>query len=370
MNDSYRPTIPKKSGPSLSDITEMGRRVIKYSVIALVSYMILNIVFKAGLSYYRYLNPPPDPPPTIGFGKLPPIDFPEETTPDFPEEISIEIPEGRLVGFSDRAGVLQVSRQRPSLMDDERAREIANGFGFRDEPEVLSINRYRWHKYEPLNYMLELNIVSKKFVLRSDFQTRPELLVTGNVPNKNNAISAVKNYLSRVDLLPRDIATSPGEVRYLKSFAGELQEAVSLSDATFLEVNINRVPLAKEYKMYNPKPHQAIVSAIVTGALGRGTSIVDFKYNYYYLNYDVLETYPIKPVETALAELIEGEAYLAMEDYVPAAVVRNVTLGYFDNYDYQPYLQPIYVFTGDDDFTAYVPAVVAEMIEQPQTEQQ
>lgn len=37
-------------------------------------------------------------------------------------------------------------------------------------------------------------------------------------------------------------------------------------------------------------------------------------------------------------------------------------LGYFDPDVYQEYLQPVYVFIGDDDFVSYVPAVSGEYL--------
>jgi len=41
-------------------------------------------------------------------------------------------------------------------------------------------------------------------------------------------------------------------------------------------------------------------------------------------------------------------------------------LGYFDDFQFQPYLQPIYVFAGDDDFLGYVPAISSEFVLRPQ----
>ncbi len=40
--------------------------------------------------------------------------------------------------------------------------------------------------------------------------------------------------------------------------------------------------------------------------------------------------------------------------------IRKVFLGYLDPDVYQEYLQPVYVFLGDDDFVAYVPAIASQ----------
>lgn len=363
QTSTRRSSSSKQSGPNLSRTTEVGRKVVKYSAILLVSYMVLSVVIRVSVAYYRYLNPPAPAPPTMGFNLLPPIDFPEEFSQDFPEELVISIPREKLSNFPNRATVYFYPKQSPSLLADERVRGIANKLNFTGEPEIMDVNSYRWYKYQPIDYVFEIDLVSYNFFLRSDFQTRPELLVSRAVPEEQQAVKSVKTYLSRIDLLPQDLATSSGEIRYLKSLAGELFEAVSLSDATFLEVNLNRASVDGQYKIYNPQVNRGIVSAIVSNALG-ANSILDLKYNYYPLDYTKPETYPIKSINAALAELESGEAYVASEIYLDEAIVRDVFLGYFEDYDYQPYLQPIYVFEGDDGFVAYVSAIHSSAIEQ------
>jgi hypothetical protein len=37
--------------------------------------------------------------------------------------------------------------------------------------------------------------------------------------------------------------------------------------------------------------------------------------------------------------------------------IKKMFLAYYDPDEYQPYLQPVYVFVGDNDFVGYVPAV-------------
>jgi hypothetical protein len=39
--------------------------------------------------------------------------------------------------------------------------------------------------------------------------------------------------------------------------------------------------------------------------------------------------------------------------------VRQIELGYFDSFEPQTYAQPVFVFTGDDNFVGYVQAVRA-----------
>ena len=73
---------------------------------------------------------------------------------------------------------------------------------------------------------------------------------------------------------------------------------------------------------------------------------------------DETATYPLKKSKEAWEELKDGKAYVASPgDGRTQVVIRKVFLGYYDSEEYQSYLQPIFVFEGDGNFVAYVPAV-------------
>jgi hypothetical protein len=57
-----------------------------------------------------------------------------------------------------------------------------------------------------------------------------------------------------------------------------------------------------------------------------------------------------------------GDAYIVSGQNLTEAVIREVELAYYDSFALQKYLQPIYVFKGDQDFMAFVPAVSANYL--------
>ncbi|MBI5619928.1 hypothetical protein HY950_03130, partial [Candidatus Gottesmanbacteria bacterium] len=60
----------------------------------------------------------------------------------------------------------------------------------------------------------------------------------------------------------------------------------------------------------------------------------------------------------AWQELQSGMGFIARYPATGASVtVRNVTIAYYDSFEPQMYLQPVFVFEGDDGFVSYVPAV-------------
>ncbi|MDO8741824.1 MAG: hypothetical protein Q7J11_01620, partial [Candidatus Roizmanbacteria bacterium] len=68
--------------------------------------------------------------------------------------------------------------------------------------------------------------------------------------------------------------------------------------------------------------------------------------------------YPIKTGDQAWTELNNGKGFVvAGTQGQKNIVIKDMKLRYFDPDIYQNYLQPVYVFLGEGDFAAYVPAV-------------
>ncbi len=347
----------ESTGFTLSDATDFGRKALLALGIGIVLYLVLRMLFIAAVNYYRAMNPPPPPPPTVGFGRLPSLSFPDQSDGVWPEKYTLETPRSRLPQFGDRAKVFMMDFPAPSLLADDRARTIAAKYGYTTQPEMLDANNYRWIKYQPIEYIFEVNLINYNFTLRSDYQTRPELVAARSLPEKHDAVQAVKNYLRRSDALFEDVATASGEVSYVRVLAGELMPAVSLSDANFVQVDLNRVPVDGELQMYSPEGGVGIVSALITGALEGDNRIVQLHNYQQKVLYELVHTYPLKPINQAWNELQSGLGYVASGRGLDEAVIRDIRLGYFDSFDDQEYLQPIYVFSGDDNFMAYVHAI-------------
>ncbi|MBI2051778.1 hypothetical protein HYT33_03390 [Candidatus Roizmanbacteria bacterium] len=73
--------------------------------------------------------------------------------------------------------------------------------------------------------------------------------------------------------------------------------------------------------------------------------------------------YPLKTGEQAYEVLRRGEAYVVSNPENRTSItVKRMFLAYFDPDVYQDYLQPVYVFLGEGNFVAYVPAVSSEFL--------
>lgn len=339
----------------------IGRAVVKWGVISLVAMIVGRVLVTSLVAFWKAMNPPKPEPPTVGFGILPSITF-DEALSKSPTSFSLELPTGRFPEFPDRAKVFLYSQAAPSLLADQEAKEIANNYDFVFAPEMVNDDVYRWTKSLPLISTFEMDVNTHQFSFGTDFMNRPELLADPKLPDGFQAVQTVKQFLSSSGLLPADVATSSGDIVYQKLIGRELKPAVSVSDAEFIEVDINRNPIDGKYPMLTPYNGRGIIHAIIAGGLSGANSIVQLEYNYFPTFTSLVHTYPLRSIQSAWEILQAGEGYVAPEFNGQKAVIREVYLGYYDSFTFQPYLQPIYVFEGDDEFLGYVPAVSPEFI--------
>lgn len=350
------------SGPNLTSANYVGRLIVKYGLAFLVFLMVGRVLLNAFVTYWKATHPEPPPPPTVGFGVLPNLKFPVQDETMKPQSYSLEMAYG-IKEINDRAKVLLITKSAANLLADERVKEVASIYGFIFTPEAIADKTYRFTKNTPLDTSFEVSSVDFTFSLRSNFLSRPDLLAdTNQLPEEFEAIDTVKKFVSSADLLGDDMASASGKVTFLKSIGGELKTAFSLSEADFLQIDINRNPIDQIYKVYTEEGEKGVISAKMTAAFSANNSIVEMDYFYRQVDYLNFETYPLRTAKSAWNLVQSGEAYVLNGKGLKEAVVREVELGYYDSFAEQKYLQPVYVFRGDKNFMAIVPAVSANYL--------
>lgn len=352
----------KDTGPNLTLINYYGRLLVKYGLAFLVFLMVGRVLWTAAVNYWVAMNPPPPPPPTVGFGVLPRLEFPPQSDEEKPEVYTLEMAYG-LRDSTDRAKVFLMPKASINLLADDQVKQLAAKYGFIFAPELIADKLYRFTKVSPVDTSLEISAIDFTFSLRSNFLSRPDLLASsGKLPEEFEAVERVKRFVDISSLMGADIATAAGEVTFLKSIGGTLRQAYALADADFLQVDLSRSKVDGLYAFYTPVWPRGIISAKLTAAFAGNNSIVEMDYHYRGVDYLNFETYPLRGVRAAWQSVQAGEAFMLNPKQVQEAVIREVELAYYDHVESQAYMQPIYVFKGDQDFMAFVPAVSANYL--------
>src|SRR3989344_446524 len=346
---------------SLTDIAIKMRQIIRYGIVAFILIIIGRFALGVAINLYSVYGPKPaPPPPTVGFNRLPEISFPDRGI-ELPElHYTVEIPPSTITKYPIRIYVFFMPKKTAVLSSYDDMVKIADSFGFTSQPIQLSESLFRFI-HNSLPSTLEINIVKKRFSVSYNLAADSAPL-NQRPPVPEVAKSTVVKLLQGGAIYPTDLADGTSEHEFLKVEGQNLVRALSLSDANLVRVNLFRkgVTLSKDLVIptVTADPNRANVWFIVSGVRGAG-GIIAGEYKYTSIAIDQPETYPIKTLQDALNDLNTGQAYIAnLGLNVDGNVtIRRAYLAYYDPEQAGEFFQPVYVFEGDGDFTAYVPAV-------------
>lgn len=348
---------------SLTETAYYTRRIIKFGAIGVLVFIILKGAASAGFRYWRQRHPEPPPAPTVSFGKLPAIQFPQSKFNSADLTYRLETVAGGLPNLGDQIKVYFIPLQSPGLLNLERANNLAKRMGFFSEPEKISDRLHRWQKQKILNSVLTIDIIHGSFKIEKNWRDYQELFQEKMLPAKGQAMAEARDFLSQYSLLSTDLEIGEAQVDYLRFISPNLVPAVSLSEADLVQIYLFR-PSLDSLPLLPPDPKQALVSLLISGSRDQEKRILEVNYAYFPIIRETTATYPLKNTAQAWEELKSGQAFIAVSSGSAKEItIRKAYLAYFENSLPQNYLQPIYVFEGSDDFVAYVSAISPEWTE-------
>lgn len=342
--------------PNLTITAYYTRRMIKFSLIGFVLLLILRVFWGIGSTYWQKAHPAPPPKPTVSFGKLPALSFPQkENLPTL--SYRLETIEGSTPKLTEVGKVYLMPKPVASLLAFDRAKELAKKMGFQTEPTKISERVFRFEGQNSLS-TLEIDIISQKFNLSYNFTSDQSVFSEKKLPNEEQAVMEAKSFLRQINLLSEDLEKGQAKTSYLKFSPPNLVSAISLSEADFVKVDLFRAKL-DDLNVFPSHPNEAPVSFLFSGARELGKRVIQVNYFHQTVSQENSATYPLKSSGAAWEELISGKGYVASlgENQEGKIIIRKIYLAYFEAEAAQDFLQPIFVFEGDRDFMAYVPAI-------------
>lgn len=357
----------------LSELSQYVRNIIKWGAVGLVALVIFKILISAGISYYKQLFPAPPPPPTLAFGKLPQVRVPGKEVNLNGVRVFLDTIEATPAATAKVLPVYKSVQPSANLLSLDNAKNTARLLSFLTDPTPLSATEYKWVDSTNPNRELVINIVTGNFSFRYNYLADPSILATVNI-SKDDAVKQFKNFLSNIHYLTDDLGKGVAKTDYVSLNGNQIKKVSSPSEATAIQVSLQRKKIEDKYPFAQKKPDLFYVNALVGSSNEKTFISVNFNYQPIDLT-NKSATYPLIPSSAAWQSFLDGNGVVVQGGDAKFDTLRitDIYLAYWEPLEQQDYFEPIFVITGygrngdvGDKFpyTAYLPAITAENIVQ------
>ncbi len=342
---------------SLTVTAYYSRKYIKLGAIAVVAFIILRIVFGMFFDYLRAKFPPNFFKPNHLYGVLPKIDFPQTASPSGEITFTLQTVTGTLPQSSEAARIFFMPKGRSNLLSLSRAQSMVGKIGFTTTPRQLSDTLYRWVDIRSPLRTVEMDIISNHFTLNYLYQHDLSLFTEKNLPQPAEAAKECVAFMQNLGARLTDINTFQPQVTYLKLVGNALEPAVSQAQADAVKVDFFRLNY-DGMRIVNDTLDEGNITFILSGSTRSDRRILYAKYRLWSLDQSSQGIYQLKKSDKAWLEFLAGKAYFVSFPQNQTKIpITDIYLAYFDSANPQLFMQPVFVFAGEDNFAAYVPAV-------------
>lgn len=342
---------------SLTQTAYYARNIIKYGGVFVVMLVVVWMGSVAAIKAYRAAHPPKVAP-ECRYGPLKKMVFPEKQYEK--KTFAFGFPNDTPPTFVDKVKVYFIYRSNNVILNLEKDRRVAQALGFVEKEKEISPGIYEFTN-STTNQTLTMNVLDGSFKLEYPYQNDQMLLAPESLPDKTMAISIAKSYLSKADKLSPEIEEGQQKVTFWKISYDGLQAVTSQSDANAVRVDFSRKNL-DDYEIVSSNFGSSPISILISGSSVASKRVIGVNYKMVNIDRESYSTYPIKKIDEAMADLEAGNYWPISDISATNVLIKKVSLAYYEPFTLAQYLQPIYVFEGNDNFVAYVPAVTDEWL--------
>lgn len=360
-----------KDYPAMSQLTEISvvtKKIAFWCILTFIGFVIFKFTFDAFVIYWKKTHPIGLYPPQMEFGKLPHPKFSHVIISTSGLTFKLENVEGLPLKNATPSGrVYSMPKKLPSIIAAQRARDFAAKLYFNINEEALSSTYYRFTNIENKFKTLEIDINNMNFKLLYDYKNNFSVFSADTFQNKDKVIREVKDFIQYNNLFDASMLNGRIETTnlYYDIQTNTASVASSLSNANMMRINFFRGDVDNK-KIVPPVFNESYNYALYTPASDPKNRILQLVYTFWPIAMDDIGTYPLRSSEMAWQDLIDGYAIvvnMGNNTVQNQIIIRNIYLAYYDSEEPQNYLQLIYVFEGDNDFVAYLPAVSSDWLE-------
>lgn len=346
---------------TLAQTAAITKKLIAIFVITLVLSIIGFISYNVWHAYYIANLPPIEEKPDVKWGKLPLPDFPNSLVNSSNFSYALDTSTGNLpelgvdAGFDKFMKVYFITKSSASLLSAERSQNLASKFSINSPPQVLSDTKYL---YAENNRKITVDLDTGNFLYTSE----ATISAKPTPDDDNKLVVDFETTLNNLGIKGEELKKGRTKIILLKSNGINFIPTTLRTETQAIQVSIWPENIDGK-SIFTPEFNKALINALVSNNTTELDSYISMQYINYPIDLTTFSTYPIKQPTQAYDDLKSGKGVIILEPSKPQVSITSVYLGYFLSENYSAYLQPIYVFEGQN-FAAYVPAITSEYLTQ------
>lgn len=290
------------------------------------------------------------------FGKIGPPEIPQSTN-SAELKFTLDTIEGQPVTATETAKVYFLPQSNPRFGYREKIYLIAKSFGF--DTEIVKhqlVDKLATFTDKEKTLSIDISNFNFKFDRKVDNELFSSSQLT--IPSKQEIENKAINFLKKIGRYPDELGKGTTNIIYLKYNPGN-QNFVNVTNrnqAQLVEIDFRR-PDIDNYETVTPR-FLTSQNYVIMVFEDDNYTVIKSQIAFFEKSEDQVGVYPIKTGDQAWTELNNGKGLVvAGTQGQKNIVIKSMRLRYFDPDIYQNYLQPVYVFLGEGDFAAYIPAV-------------
>jgi len=347
---------------TLTEVSYYARKflpfVIIFCLLILVIFYLLKIVFFYATPSKKetvYYNPV--------FGKInqPKISNKEASTTAKLNYI-FDTVEGIPITATESAKIYYLPPETPKFGYREKIYLIAKILGF-DTEKIKHKLVDKEAIFNDGNSELKIDIGNYNFSFEQKFTKDSSIFTNTTIPSKNEIENKAISFLTAVGRYPDELAKGRTNIVYFSynPIGNQMIPTQNINEANVVEVDFYRGDL-EGFSVVSPKYFNS-QNYVVMAFNESEYKILRAQIKYFEKSENQIGVYPIKTGESAFEDLKNGKATIISESQGNKdIIIKKMFMAYFDPDIYQDYLQPVYVFLGEKNFAAYVPAIVNDYL--------
>ena len=345
---------------TLTGVSNAIKKYGPYVVLGILSFFILYYSIKIGIIIYKAQKEPEVIyNPIFGVIKKPTI---KNSSNSAGLKFSIDTIEGKPVTTTASANIYFIPIPETKFGYRNRLFFMAQNFGIIDpisKYKLIDKNAEFTDEFQKL----EIDIRNLNFSYEYFYQNEPELFDDTVIPTNEEAEKEAIEFLNTIDKYPIEFKDAKIQVKFY-FFNKEKKTITQVKrnlDANIVKVYFTRPEVdsttfvSKDY----PDSHNFVSMIPLRGEY----KIISAQIKYFDRSTEHFGIYPIKAADEAYKELKKGKGIVTKNlSDLKKITIKKLFIAYFDPDDYEEYFQPVYVFQGNGDFAAFVPAITNEYL--------